>query len=168
MMVLWFHIKLEVMSDREILSKEFQLLKQDLVKAYNKKGMRASGDWADSLRVEASELTAILYGNDYTRQLELGRRKGRYPNIDSIKKWIIEKGVFTATLQKIKISSLAFLIARKIAEKGWKRQGYGGVNLITEVITEERWQRIIKEVGEFKIASYVIEIKTLIEKLEVA
>lgn len=156
------------MSNIPILSKHFLDLKLDLIKAYDKKGMRASGEWADSLRIEITELRATLYGEDYTQQLELGRKKGRFPNIEDIKKWILDKGVFNSALQKIKLNSLAFLIARKIANMGWKREKHGGVGLITEVINEERWQKIINEVGEFTVIAYALEIKTMIQKLELA
>jgi len=152
-----------------VLSKEFEKLKSDLIIAYDAKGMRASGKFADSLEVmifnDESSYKAQLWGEDYAQQLETGRQGGTYPPIDAIKKWIIDKGVFTQALQNIKLSSLAFLIARKIYRNGWKRQGYGGVDLISQVITPERLQNIIDEVGAVEAMRISSEIEFLINDL---
>ena len=137
------------MSKREdILKSEFELLKADLIKAYDKKGMRSSGKFSDSLRIEVKKDSATLFGENYSQQLETGRKAGKFPPIDSVKQWILDKGVFNKAIQDIGLSSLAFLIARKISRMGWKRQGYGGVELISDVVNESRWQKIIDQVGE--------------------
>ena len=90
--------------------------------------------------------------------MQFGREAGSYPNIEAIKKWIIDKGVFAEALQKMKISSLAFLIARKIALFGWKRERYGGVDLISEVITPERINDIINKIGVSETVKLTSEI----------
>jgi len=152
-----------------VLSKEFEKLKSDLIVAYDAKGMRASGKFADSLEVmifnDESSYKAQLWGEDYAQQLETGRQGGTYPPIDAIKKWIVDKGIFTQALQNIKLSSLAFLIARKIYRNGWKRQGHGGVDLISQVITPERLQDIIDEVGAVEAMRISSEIEFLINDL---
>lgn len=154
--------------NKEILSAEFEAIKKDLIALYDAKGMRSSGKWAESLEVVAVENQAILYGEEYSQQLETGRKAGRFPPLNDIKKWILEKGVFTTALQTIKLSSLAFLIARKIANEGWKREKYGGVELISSVITAERMQKVIDEVGNVTLVQISTEIITLINELEVA
>ena len=146
------------MSREEVLQKEFDLLRIDLIKAYDAKGMRASGKWADSLQVESSPLSGVITGLNYSQQLETGRKAGRFPPISSIEDWIRDKGISTID---ISISSLAFLIARKIAREGWKREEYGGVELISEVVTDARMQSIIDKVGDV----YAVEISTDIIKL---
>jgi len=152
-----------------VLSKEFEKLKSDLIVAYDAKGMRASGKFADSLGVmifnDESSYKAQLWGEDYAQQLETGRQGGTYPPIEMIKKWITDKGVFTQALQNIKLSSLAFLIARKIYRNGWKRQVHGGVDLISQVITPERLQNIIDEVGAVEAMRISSEIEFLINDL---
>lgn len=156
------------MSNEAVLSKEFESLKKDLIALYDAKGMRSSGKWADSLEVVTEENQAILYGEEYSQQLETGRKAGRFPPLNDIKKWILEKGIFTTALQTITLSSLAFLIARKIANEGWKREKYGGVELISTVITADRMQKIINEVGNVMLVQISTEIITLINELEVA
>jgi hypothetical protein len=150
------------MNSEEIIFKEFDALRVDLIKAYDAKGMRASGKWADSLELEVSPLSAVLTGLDYSQQLETGRRAGRYPPISDIEQWITDKGI---TPIGISISSLAFLIARKIARQGWNRQGYGGVDLISEVVTDARIQSIIDKVGEVTMIEYTTEIIQSIKEI---
>jgi hypothetical protein len=144
-----------------VLSKEFEALKADLIAAYDAKGMRASGKFADSLEVRVDGLKAQLWGESYAQQLETGRQAGKFPPIDAIKQWIVDKGIANRIEGQISISSLAFLIARKIAREGWKREQFGGVELISEVITEQRIQKIIDEVGAEQALKYTTEIITL-------
>lgn len=148
----------------QVLSKEFEALKNDLIRAYDAKGMRASGKFADSLEVRVEGLTAQLWGEDYAQQLETGRKSGRFPPIDAIKKWIEEKGIANRIQGEISVSSLAFLIARKISREGWKREQFGGVELISQVVTDQRMQKIIDEVGVEQALKYTTEITKMIEE----
>jgi hypothetical protein len=149
------------------LSEQFELLKQDLITAYDRKGMRASGDFANSLEVVIKDngMTAQLWGNDYAQQLETGRQSGKFPPISMIEKWIDDKNIASRLNGEITKKQLAFLIARKIAREGWKREGFGGVELISEVITEDRIQKIIDEVGIEQAFIYTSKIQTLIKEL---
>jgi hypothetical protein len=150
-----------------ILSKEFELLKKDLIIAYDAKGMRASGKFADTLEVKVNGLTAQLWGEDYSQQLETGRKSGRFPPINAIEQWIKDKGIANKIQGEISISSLAFLIARKIARNGWKREEHGGVQLISEVVTDARIQKIINEVGVEQAMIYSTEIIKLTKELAI-
>jgi hypothetical protein len=154
------------------LVKGWELIKTDIALLYESKGMRASGAFVDSLETIYTETptgyNAKLLGNDYAQQLETGRKAGRFPNIADIKKWIIDKGVFNTALQTITLSSLAFLIARKIANEGWKRERFGGVELISSIITPERIQMILDEVGAVETMRITTEIKGMLNELELA
>ena len=153
-----------------VLSKQYELLKNDLIVAYKNKGMKASGQFEKGLEVVISTTekgyNAKLWGESYSQQLELGRRAGTFPNIGGIKKWIIDKGVFSEAIQRIGISSLAFLIARKIATQGWKREQYGGIELISEVVTDKRIQSIIDEVGAVEANRVATDLILMINSLE--
>ena len=146
----------------EILNEELSLLKSELIAKYDEKGMRASGAWADSLEqnviMNERNAKAQILGLEYSQQLETGRKSGKFPPIDSIKKWIVDKGISSRIQGEITISSLAFLIARKISREGWKRENYGGVNLISEVVTPQRIQKIIDRVGEAFIINVTDDI----------
>jgi hypothetical protein len=158
----------------QVLSKEFELLKDDLIKAYDAKGMRASGKFAETLEVKVNGLTAQLWGESYAQQLETGRRKdgsGTGPKwsnpTEDIIQWIKDKGIANRIQGEISISSLAFLILRKIRSKGWKREQHGGVELISEVVTDVRIQKIIDEVGVEQAMIYSTEIINLTKELAI-
>lgn len=139
----------------EILKKEFERLSADLTAKYNELGMRASGDWEKGKTVDISERGTVVSGKieglDYTEQLQFGRKPGRFPPIDAIEKWISDKGIAT----DIPIRSLAFLIARKIANEGTKYFRQGGTDLIDSVITPERIDDIISQVGIINVEGIV-------------
>ena len=109
--------------------------------------MKASGQFEEGLKVEMGLDSVKLVGNKYAEQLEYGRRSGKFPPIEAIKQWINDKGIINNIKGNITISSLAFLIARKISKQGWNRKGYGGVDLISNVVTDKRIQSIIDKVG---------------------
>lgn len=144
-----------------ILAQEFEMLKQEIIQKYEEKGMRASGQFIEGLEVQVSQYTAKLKGYKYTEQLEYGRRPGKisFEGREKIKEWILHKNVFNAAIAKIGLNSLAFLIARKIAQKGFNREQHGGVNLVSEVVTPERIQKIIDRVGRVAIINFVSELK---------
>ena len=149
----------------EFLVQEFESIKKDLIEVYEKKGMRASGNFANSLEVVNSTFGVKLLGDAYAQQLETGRKNGKFPPINSILKWIEDKGISNRLNSEITKNQLAFLIARKIAREGWKREGFGGVELISEVITEQRIQSIIDKVGEKLTLQYTSEIITLVKEI---
>jgi hypothetical protein len=130
-----------------ILQTELELIKTELIKEYDNLGMRASGKWADALEVQATETSGKILGLNYSEQLEFGRRSGKQPPREAIEQWIRDKGLASRIENQISVSSLAFLIARKIGREGWNRQQYGGVDLISRVVTPERVQKIIDKVG---------------------
>lgn len=148
---------------RKVLSKEFELLKSDLIKAYDSKGMRSSGKFAEELEVEATLNQAILWGEDYANQLEYGRSGGRMSPVQKIEEWINHKGL--ASIIKTTVNQFAWAIAKKHEREGWNREGFGGVGLISEIVTEQRIQNIIDEVGEARALELSSEINELFNTL---
>lgn len=146
------------MTTTEILTAEFEALKVELIAKYDEKGMRSSGKWANSLEVEVSENKATIWGEAYSQQLETGRAPGKQPPSEAIEQWLISKGIAARLERQISISSLAFLIARKIGREGWKREEYGGVELITDVVTPERIQKIIDRMSDIYVVDFSNEI----------
>ncbi len=157
---------------QEILNAEFEALRVDLIKAYDAKGMRASGKTADSLEVVDIGLESVkLIGSEVFGALEQGRKPsegGSKPGklIDDIKQWIKDKGIVSDIKNDNDNSTLAFLITRKIHREGWKRQGYGGVNLVSEVITDSRMQSMINKVGAELTLTIVTRLQDELKKLE--
>lgn len=151
------------MTDREILQQEFQLIKQDLIKKHNELKMKASGKWEQSLEVEVKDNKATLYGMHYTYQLQHGRTPGKMPPIQAIEDWIINKGIKPIS-EKMKTSTLAFLIARKIKQEGTKYFKQGGTDLIDSVVTPERIQKIINRIARVYISQFTSEIIDVLKK----
>jgi hypothetical protein len=143
------------MTTNEILQLEFEAIKEDLIAKHNQLKMKASGRWQESLVVDVMDLRngivmARVYGEHYTEQLVNGRKPGKFPPIEAIKKWVIEKGI-AGIMEKAKVSSIAFLIARKIAKEGTKYYRDGGTELVSSVFTPERIQQIIDKVAEINV-----------------
>lgn len=146
-----------------IIKEEFLLIVEDLIKKHDELGMRSSGNWAKSLEVDATEFTGVILGEAYTQQLATGRKPGKFPPIKSIEEWIKSKPIRFET--EMKISQLAFLIARKIAREGTKYFQQGGTELIESVITPERIQGIIDKVAEFAISEFETELFGVLEQI---
>lgn len=146
----------------QILADEFEAIKFDLIKRYDELGMRASGDFEKGLEVRQNKLSAELWGNHYIEQLVNGRGPGKFPPIAAIEKWINDKGI---SALDISVSSLAFLIARKIAREGTEIFQKGGTDLVDSVITPERIQGIIDKVGRFYINEFTLNITNILKEV---
>lgn len=150
----------------KVLSAEFEALKNDLIARYDELGMRASGQWAESLQVELGENGAAILQESYGDQLEYGRKPGKQPPSEAIEQWLIAKGIAARLEKDISVSSLAYLIARKIGREGWNREAHGGTQLISSVVTPERIQRIIDKIGESQLNEFTTKISDYLNTLQ--
>lgn len=147
-----------------ILKTELESIKADLIEKHKELGMEASGDWVNSIEVKTNKLHGQIEANDYSWYLQHGRKPGKMPPIKAIEKWINDKGI--VPLEKnLKISSLAFLIARKIKEEGTKYHKQGGTDLIDSVVTEERIQSIIDKISYVHITKFKSQIINLYKEI---
>jgi len=153
-------------STAQILSAEFEALKTDLIARYDELGMRATGQWAESLRVQVGENGAEILQESYGEQLEFGRKPGKQPPSEAIEQWLIAKGIAARLEKDISVSSLAYLIARKIGREGWNREQHGGTQLISSVVTPERIQRIIDTIGESQLNEFTSKISDYLNILK--
>jgi hypothetical protein len=97
--------------------------------------VNASGKLYDSIRYEVTNNAETLrvYAEDYIDYLVYGRKPGKRPPRDVIRKWIDDKGLEPVGISK---DSLAFLIARKIGEEGTTIYQQGGSTLLSDIITD--------------------------------
>lgn len=146
--------------------KEVAKLTQELKDKHEALGMKASGDWLESVEDKTKGLAGSIWALHYTEYLEDGREAGGWPPVDKIVQWIKDKPIVPK--DDISISSLAYLIGRKIAAEGWDRKDYGGVDLVSQVITPARIQKILDKVSDFQIATFSSEIKSFYKKLNPA
>ena len=98
-----------------ILNEELESLRQRIVENHIQAGQRASGRTIKSLHVVVDDDHGILFGRKAFGVLETGRGPGKVPKgfYKIIRQWMIDKGI-----QVEKPKSFAYLVARKIAEKG--------------------------------------------------
>ena len=133
-----------------ITAKGFELIKRKVIESYNSKGMKASGEFEQSLEVVEVPNGAQLIGAGHAVYLEFGRNStpsgtsmGNPSLLEKIKEWVHDKGIVANDISE---DSLIYLITRKIHREGWDRAQHGGVNLISDSIHENSFQPIIDEV----------------------
>lgn len=151
------------MTAEEILKIEFDKLRADIIARYDALKLRASSQFEKDLQNKTTGLTGLLVGSHYTEQLVNGRPPGKYPPIDIIKEWIEVKPIQIIG-ERISVSSLAFLIARKIAREGTEIFKKGGSDLISSVITPERVQSIIDKVTRFNVQQFSTEVSNIFKE----
>lgn len=131
------------MTSESILAKEFEDIKFDLIKKHRELGMEASGRWINSLEVVQERLSVKILGADYTYELVNGREPGEMQPVSMLQRWVEDKGIARGK----EATGIALAIAKKIAKEGTRYYKQGGTNLIDDVITPERIQKIIDKVG---------------------
>lgn len=154
----------------EILTHELETLKAELIQKYEELGLKASGNWGQSLEVNVSGtingIKGVIKADHYTPYIQHGRANGKMPPLKAIEEWINNKGLKPLE-NNIKISSLAFLIARKIAREGTKRFQQGGKpEFIDAVITPQRIHQIAEKVGYEYMLVFTAEIINIFEQLK--
>ena len=112
---------------------------QEIVNAFSEEvknklksnGSYASGDLEKSIKgiikKNGKYLTISIQLNDYWRFLEYGRKPGKYPPPDVLKKWISVKPVLPRPTKSGKLptaNQLAYLIGRKISKNGIKAKPF--------------------------------------------
>jgi hypothetical protein len=152
------------MTTKEIIDNWLNEIQTDLIKNYDRLGLRASGNWANKLEQfqnqDGNLIKLGILGEKYTGAIEFGRLPTKMGSIPGklkgiIRKWIDVKGI--TPRDGISKDSLAFLITRKIHREGWKvpnRFNAGG--LVSDVITKSRISELMKKLSLY----YIEEIKT--------
>lgn len=141
-----------------IIKEEMESLKADIIAAYNASGKRTSGEFESGLEIKYQPNSATLSGYVYLA----GRAAGKQPPIQAIEKWLIAKGI-TPIESKMKISSLAYLIARKIAKEGTKKENH--LQIYNQIITPERIEKILEKLNQVNVAAFANEVTIMITKL---
>lgn len=126
------------MSIEEKMAKEMERLISELIDSHNRLGMKATGDWIESLEYSVDGTTSKITGNKYTKQLVKGLPPGTRPEIDSLQRWAQAKfGV-----GEKEAMGIAFAVADKIAERGTSWYEQGGSDLLEAVFTDENLERV--------------------------
>lgn len=142
----------------EIIKEEFEAIKADIIALYNAGGKRTTGEFESGLEIIYRSDGATLMGYVYLA----GRIAGKQPPTKAIEDWLNAKGIKPIE-EKMKISTLAYLIARKIGQMGTNPANHQYV--YDEVITPERIQRILDKITKINVTAFVNEVTVMIEKL---
>lgn len=141
-----------------IIKEELEAIKADIIALYNASGKRTTGEFENGLEIKYQPNSATLSGYVYLA----GRAAGKQPPIQAIEKWLIAKGI-TPIESKMKISSLAYLIARKIAKEGTKKENH--LQIYNQIITPERIEKILEKLNQVNVAAFANEVTIMITKL---
>jgi hypothetical protein len=144
--------------NEKVLLEEMEALKADIIQFYNASGKRVSGEFENGLEIKSNGTSASLFGYVYLA----GRIAGKQPPIAAIEKWIIQKGI-TPIEAKMKTSTLAYLIARKIAREGTSKENH--LHIYDEVITPQRIDSILEKLNQINVTAFINEITITINKL---
>lgn len=145
--------------NQRILIEEMEAIRVDILAVYNASGKRTSGEFEQGLELKYEPNKASLFGYEYLA----GRRAGKMPPIESIEKWLNQKGIKPIE-SAMKISTLAYLIARKIAGEGTKKESQ--LLIYKQVITPERIQDIMTKITQINIQLFVWELNEVLSTLE--
>ena len=137
--------------NERLLKEEMESLKQDILDVYNASGKKTTGKFERGLQVEYNNLSATLKGYQYLS----GRRAGKQPPIQAIEKWLKSKGI-SPIEKNMTTSTLAFLIARKIGEKGTDPARH--LKIYSQVITPQRIDEILSKISNLNANAFIEQV----------
>ncbi len=128
---------------KQKLQNELVKIVEELKAKHIELGQKATGEWIDSLEIEINGRKGTLYGADYTPALTKGRSPGALPPINPLQQWAeIKLGVSPSESRGV-----AFAIAKKIQREGTEIHKKGGTDLIEAILTDERFDRFVDNIG---------------------
>lgn len=167
----------------EILKKYSQDIMDALAKNLQAEDKIATGNLIQSIKfpvkVFGTKYVATLSMDDYWKFVEEGRKPGKFPPIDKILQWTVEKGLTLNPLsnrrkklirglkhKKLKKAvkqiskeklrkSLAFLIGRNIAAKG-----IAPTHFASKVMTQTLIDNLRKDIAKAAKRDIVVELKS--------
>ncbi|PZR20886.1 MAG: hypothetical protein DI539_09445 [Flavobacterium psychrophilum] len=141
--------------NEKLLREEMEALRTEILEVYNDSGKRVSGEFKKGLEIEYNGLTAVLKGYTYLG----GRRAGKMPPLKAIEDWVKAKGLKPIE-DDMTTSSLAYLIARKIAAEGTNKENH--LTIYSKVITPQRIDQIIQKINRLNVSAFINEVQTII------
>lgn len=151
--------------DDKIIKEEIDEILVDLKKAYEASGRKASGQFAEGLEAVYEPNKGTIRGYTYLAGRGKTKKKGKAGEKtlrEQIFAWIKTKGIRPRE-KGMKLSSLAYLIARSIHQKGTDRTKW--FKIYEEVITVERINSIIDRISRLNVNRLVTEINAELEIL---
>jgi len=138
---------------RQTLQEEFELLKADILAAYNQTVGEPSANWAKTIAIQQLPNGIRMVADGYIN----GRGPGKPPPSAAIAQWLVQKGISARLEGEITTGALAFLIARKIGRMGWKPK-HNLHDIVAGVATPQRIEAIIRKTGAHYVTGLSLEI----------
>lgn len=134
----------------DVLRQYAGLYVQRIQEGLNENNAIASGELGESIAIDIKQNGFNITMLDYWEYVDEGRKAGKFPPISSIEKWLSYPNVqdrMTFGREDLfddsKRSSLAFVIARKIAEKGTK-----GNEFVTSVVESDLTDEMVSALAD--------------------
>ena len=140
----------------KIYTKYISKLKDELIKEYDRQGLRASGKYEDELQEILSRDNIKLLGAFHSYFMEFGRKPNSNPDdykklAPVIYKWIDNKDGLPSFFRENQ-KSMSFAIAHKIANEGIKVPNkYNKGQVISKVVEEFIENEIPKMLNEIEL-----------------
>lgn len=153
------------MTTDDIIKEEINAILSDILRLYEQSGRKASGQFEEGLEAVYSPFKATIKGFVYLAGRGKTKKKGKSgePTLQQqILKWLKIKGIRPIE-EKMKLNSLAFLIARKIHEEGTRRSEW--LKIYEKVITPDRINSIIQRISELNVNRIITQIDAELEVL---
>lgn len=142
------------------LNKLSRQLIDSMVNEIVSKDKVASGSLRDSFKPEIDEnFLGIRSSVEYASNVDLGRRPGKFPNINKLQNWIrirFGDGPYPNRSggRPLRLKDLTYLIGRKI-----QNQGYVGINYSAKALLNAE-KIITQELGD----AYLLDLEEQLEK----
>ncbi len=114
-----------------------------LIPRFRELRMNATGEWLNTLGVEALGDSGVIKGRQYSEQLAKGRLPGKKPPIKPLQKWAMAK--FGADEKRA--LGIAYAVAQKIEKEGTTHYKKGGTDLIEILESPKVIEFIQNELG---------------------
>ena len=153
------------MTNDDIIKEEIDSILVDIIEVYEQSGRKASGEFEKGLEAVYEPNKGTIKGFVYLAGRGKTKKKGKAgePTVQqNILEWLKTRGIRPIE-KKMKLSSLAYLIARKIHKQGTKRSEW--LRVYEQVITPERIDKIIDRVSELNVNKIITEITAELEVL---
>lgn len=128
-----------------------------LIPKHNELGMKATGEWVNSLEVNGN----TIRGRKYTEQLVYGRRPGNAPPITPLENWVKAKFGISGK----DATSFAFAISKKIAREGTTWHQKGGSDLLEVLETQEVLNYINSKIAVYFQTEITLQIQRQLREL---
>lgn len=134
-----------LIEDREIEAILLRVVDIFLIPKHMELDMKATGEWIQSLEVQATPTGGKIRGRDYSEQLAKGQPPGKRPPIPALEKWVQAKMGRSGDEAR----QIAWAVAKKIERDGTTWYQQGGSDLLEVLETPEVIDFVQKELIAF-------------------